>query len=122
MDIEIVEFDDPEKNKLAETRYYEFLDWLNAQRRKAETAVRDLYPRLRDGVSAQEIQAVTHEAAWWRSIPDDLVGLYAYQSVANHEEHRRHQICAELCEVTVFEFWLDLNYDNDTQDTGLTGS
>lgn len=120
IDIELVEFPDPEQNKQAEAHYYAFLDWLNAQRRKAQSDVVALYPRLGNGVSAQEIQRVTEDAAYWAGIPDEMAGMYAYEAVKSPVQYARHKLLAEALEITVYEFWLDLNYepenDDDTED------
>lgn len=115
--MDYVEFDDPELEKVAEAGYYEFADWLSAQRRKAENVVRALYPQLETGVSVQKIQAALDCARYWNNIPDDMAGMYAYQAAKQPAQLARHRVIAAALDISVCEFWLDLHYMADETET-----
>ena len=108
-DLEIIEFKDPEQNRLAEECYYEFQDWLNAQRRTAENKVRALYPRLANGVSVQAIQAATDESRRWYAVPDDLAGCFAYDMVTDWG--KRGKIHAAALDMHICEWWLENHWE-----------
>lgn len=81
----------------------DFLDWLNAERRRAENNVRALFSRLKEGVPVQVIDAEVNSALYWKEIPDEWAERYA-------EDYTERQVLYEAVATFIdkYQFFIDL--------------